>query len=231
LSVPGRLGERLGECGGLLQVALDVASLAQAVRVGSLAAVSPAVVLEAGTPLVKAEGLRSVGVLRALPQEPVVVADTKTFDTGALEVRLAAGAGADAATVMALAPEETIVEAVEAGEEEGVAVIGDLMGYPDPVEGARRLKRLGVHVALLHVGIDVQKRLGITAAQAPELVERVAREFQGPVAVAGGIKPGEVEALARAGASIIVIGSAIVKAGDPRAAAAEAVKGLRPACP
>ncbi len=229
--VPGRLGERLGECGALLQVALDVVEAYDALRVGFQAAVSPSVVLEAGTPLVKSEGLRVVRLLRALPQEPVVVADTKTFDTGRLEFRIAAEAGADAATVLALAPEETIEEAVAAGEEYGIAVIGDLIGYPDPVEGASRLRRLGAHIALLHIGIDVQRRLGITAGQLPELVSRVREAFGGPVAVAGGVKPHEAGALARAGASIIVIGSAIVKARDPRAAAEEAVRSLRPGCP
>jgi len=229
--VPGRLGERLEECGGLLQVALDLDDIAVAVRIGFQAAVSPAVVLEAGTPLVKVEGLRAARILRALPQEPVVVADTKTFDTGRLEFTLAHRYGADAATVLALAPDETIEEAVSAGEELGMAVIGDLIGHPDPVEGARRLRRLGVHVALLHIGIDVQRRLGITAGQIPDLVARVREAFQGPVAVAGGVKPGEAGTLARAGAQIIVIGGAITKASDPRGAAAEAVRNIRPGCP
>ena len=228
--VPGRLGERLEECMGLLQVALDLTRIEDAVRIGFAAAVSPAVILEAGTPLIKAEGARAAAILRSLPQDPIVVADTKTFDTGALEVAIAADAGADAATVLALAPDETIVEAVEEAERRGVAVIGDLIGHPDPVEGARRLARLGVHIAQVHVGVDVQRKLGLTASQMPELVSRVAEAFQGPVAVAGGIKPGEAGEMARAGASIVVIGGGITRARDPREAAVEAVRSLRPGC-
>ncbi len=230
VNVPGRLGSLLEECGGLLQVALDFTSVREALRVGYLAAVAPSVVLEAGTPLIKAEGMRAVHLLTSLPQDPVVVADTKTFDTGRLEVGLAAGHGASAATVLALAPDETIREAVEGAEEAGIALYGDLIGHPDPVEGARKLASLGVHVALLHIGIDVQRRLGITAGQVPDLVSRVKEAFGGVVAVAGGVRPGGVGRLARAGADIIIIGSAITKAGDPRGEAVRAVRELRPRC-
>lgn len=229
-SIPGRLGKRLEECGSVLQVALDLTSLRQALEIGYQALVSPAVILEAGTPLVKAEGLRMASLLKALPQEPVVVADLKTFDTGGLEVSLAAGNGFDATSVLALAPDETIAEAVEAANRHGVALYGDLIGHPNPVEGAKRLRELGVHVALMHIGIDVQRKLGITAGQLGELISRIKEVFQGPVAVAGGVKPGETGSLARAGADIIIIGSAITKAEDPREAAAEAVRNMRPRC-
>ena len=229
-SVPGRLGELLDRCGRLLQVALDFTEPWRALRVGLLARVGEAVVLEAGTPLIKSYGIDSVRLLASLPGDPVVVADTKTMDTGRLELSLAAEAGAGAATVLAAAPDETIAEMVAEGESRGVAVIGDLIGVGDPVEGARRLRRLGVHIALLHVGIDVQRRLGITAADRARLVESASRAFEGPVAVAGGIKPGEAGLLAEAGASIVIIGGGITRSPDPREAARTALEALKPRC-
>jgi len=228
--VPGKLGEKLEECGVLLQVALDLTSIGDALNIGYHSLVSPAVILEAGTPLVKVEGLKESALLKALPQEPVVVADLKTFDTGRLEVSLAAKYGFDASSVLSLAPEETIVEAVEAANDHGIALYGDLIGHPNPYEGARRLRELGVHIALLHIGIDVQKKLGITAGQMEDLIRKIKEAFKGPVAVAGGIKPDETERLAKAGADIIIIGSAITKAKNPRQAAVTAVRNMRPRC-
>lgn len=229
-SVPGRLGEKLEECGSLIQVALDVSSLREALSIGYASLVGPAVILEAGTPLVKSEGLRASALLRALPQDPVVVADLKTMDTGGLEAGLAAEHGFDASTVLALAPDETIREAAQTAASRGMALYGDLIGHPEPVAGAVRLRELGAHIAILHIGIDVQRRLGVTAAQLGELIARVKEAFKGPVAVAGGVKPEEAGRLARLGADVVIIGSAITRAGNPRQAAAEAVKSLRPRC-
>lgn len=225
-SVPGRLGESLERRGRLLQVALDYTSLGDAFGLAMRLPRVEGVILEAGTPLIKSAGMEAVRILRALPGAHLVAADTKTVDTGALEVGLAADAGADIATVLALAPRETIEEALREAERRGVALYADMIGSQDPVSLASRLREIGVHVALLHIGIDVQRRLGITAGQVPQLVEKVAKAFQGPVAVAGGVKPREARRLAEAGASIVIIGGAITKAADPGAAAAEALRGL-----
>ncbi len=228
--IPGRLGDELSRCGRLLQVALDVTEAWRALNIAASLADLRGVVLEAGTPLIKAAGLGVARLLKALPGGRPVLADTKTVDTGALEVRLAGENGADAMTVLALAPQETIREAVRESRSLGIAVVGDLIGVEDPVRGAERLARLGVDVALLHVGIDVQRSLGLTAAQVPGLVEKVAKAFGGVVAVAGGIKPAEAGVLARAGASIVVIGGGILRAPDPRAAAEAALGSMGVSC-
>ncbi len=228
-TVPGRLGKLIDECGTLVQVALDLRDPYKALRIGRSALVAKSIILEAGTPLVKSYGISSVTLLRAL-DPPAVVADMKTFDTGALEVDIAADAGADATTVLALAPEETVREAARRAEERGVALIVDTIGHPDPVEAARQARRLGGHIVLLHVGVDVQKRLGLTAASMAGLIGKVREAFQGPVAVAGGIRPGQAGDMARAGASIVVIGGGITRARDPREAAITAVRETRPTC-
>ncbi len=230
MNVPGRLGKSLERCGRLLQVALDFIDPWEALRTGIEARVGPAVILEAGTPLIKSFGMNSVRMLSSLPGEPLVMADTKTMDTGRLETILAASYGADAVSVLAVAPDETIREAVAAGEEHSVTVYGDLIGSRDPIRDAERLWSLGVHIALFHIGIDVQKRLGLTAGQRAELVEKLSQAFPGPIAIAGGIRPGEVETLARSGARIIIIGGAITKSNSPRQAALEAYKRLGADC-
>lgn len=226
MGVPGRLGDALARRGRLLQVALDYTRLGDAFRLALELPRIEGVILEAGTPLLKSEGMASVRILRALPGSHLVAADTKTVDAGALEVALAAEAGADIVSVLALASRETIEEALREAERRDVAVYADMMGVEDPVGAAERLRGLGVHVALLHIGIDVQRRLGITAGGIPELVERVSKAFKGPVAVAGGVRPGEAGRLADAGASIVIIGGGITRAENPGEAALEALRSL-----
>ncbi len=227
----GIFKERLRECGRLLQVALDFTDIRDALRVASkILAAGKALILEAGTPLIKSYGIGSVSLLKSLEGEHLVVADMKTMDTGALEVGLAASYGADASSVLAVAPGETISEAVAEAERRGIVVYGDLIGHPDPLSGVRVLRELGVHIALLHIGVDVQEKLGLTMGSRAELVEKLKAVFMGPVAVAGGIKPRETGMLAEAGASIVIIGSGITRSPNPRESLYEALKGLEPGC-
>lgn len=227
MEIPGRLGRVASECDAIIQVALDFKGLWDAVRIARVIPESPMVSLEAGTPLIKYAGIDSLRVLRAMAGDRVVVADTKTVDTGGLEVSMAGEGGADAATVLSAASDETIREAVEAGRGAGVAVYVDLITSRDPLGDLERIESLGAHAALLHLGIDVQRSLGIRASQRGELVKSMAEGFRGLVAVAGGVRPAEVGALYRAGARIIVLGSAITRAPDPRRAVEEALEGLR----
>ncbi|MCE4612877.1 MAG: orotidine 5'-phosphate decarboxylase [Desulfurococcales archaeon] len=222
---PKRLLRRLEECGSLVQVALDFDNLLEAIGVvARLGEPGRAVILEAGTPLLKSMGTSAIEALKAFPWDHLVMADTKTVDAGYLEASIVSKAGADALSVLSVASHETLEETVKASEELGVSVYGDLIASTNPVGDAEKLRKTGVDVALLHIGIDVQKRLGITAIQLRDLIGQVKREFKGPIAVAGGIKPAEVSSLVEAGADIVIIGSAITRAPDPGSALREALK-------
>lgn len=230
MNVSGSLGSQLASCKRLVQVALDFTRMWDALRVASRVSDLEGVILEAGTPLIKAEGVHVARLLKALPGSRPVVADMKTMDTGALEVSMAAEAGADAATVLAVADDATIRDSVEEAESRGIALMGDLINVRDPVREAERLSKLGVHIAIMHIGIDVQRRLGLTASKVLELFGKVAEAFNGPIAVAGGIKPEEAGRVAEAGASIIIIGSGITRAEDPRMATMKALKNANITC-
>lgn len=229
-----RLAARVGECGPLIQVALDFTDLWSALRVASLMPDSSSIVLEAGTPLLKSWGMMSVKALRALRPEALIVADTKTVDAVSLEAKASSEAGADAFTVLALAEDESLKAAVEEAEVLGISVYGDTIASKDPLGSLERLQRFGLHIALVHVGVDVQARLGLRAADLMNVVKSFREAFKGIVAVAGGIKPGEVELFVKAGADIVIIGSAITKSQDPRGEALKAIEALRRAgskCP
>ncbi len=204
------------DCDVYLQVALDYTRLEDAVRLASIIPVEKWVILEAGTPLVKSEGARSISLLKSIARGRMVVADLKTMDTGGLEASIAFDNGADITTVLAAAPDETIRSAVEEARKRGKMVMADLIGLPDPLSAIQRLEDLGVDIILFHIGIDVQQARSLTASSRSELVKRLADETgRAKIAVAGGIKPSEAGVLNGAGADIVIIGSAITRSPDP----------------
>ncbi|VVC04930.1 Bifunctional enzyme Fae/Hps [Candidatus Burarchaeum australiense] len=202
----------------ILQLALDLADLERALKIAEEAA--PYVDwLEAGTPLIKSEGLNSVRELRKRFPSKKIVADMKIADTGAFEVELAAKAGADIVTVMAVVDDSTIREAVKAGERFNAKVMADMLGVSDIPKRVCELKKLGVHYACLHIGIDQQMR-GVSIVEA---VRKFRCEI--PFAVAGGVSEKTVAEMAASGAEIIIVGGAITKAAKP----GEAAKAIRAA--
>lgn len=221
----GRLLAELRECGAALQVALDLTDLRQALALAASMPESRALFLEAGTPLIKAWGGTAIRALRSLRPESVLVADTKTADAAGIEAEIAKEAGADAFTVLAYAGEEALASAAEAARSLGMAVYGDSI-WMNPLEVAERLRRAGVHIALIHVGVDAQARSGARAAALKSVISQLSEAFGGFIAIAGGLKPGDVEDVVRAGASIAIIGSAITRADSPRREAERALESL-----
>src|SRR3989442_2054720 len=91
-----------------VQVALDLIHLKDALRIAKAANRAGVEWIEAGTPLIKSEGMRSVKELkRALPAA-VVVADMKTLDAGAIETEIAFEAGADIVSISWFGHDSTI---------------------------------------------------------------------------------------------------------------------------
>jgi len=75
---------------------------------------------------VKSEGVEAVRSLRKAFPEKTIVADLKIMDTGALEVEIAAKAGANVITVMGGTDDATITEAVKAARRYGAKIMIDL---------------------------------------------------------------------------------------------------------
>ena len=200
-----------------LQLALDFTGLEDALRVARAAA-GFFDVIEAGTPLIKSVGMDAVRRLRAEFPGKLLVADTKTADTGALEARMALEAGADIMTVLACAPPETLSSAVEAARRLGGMVAVDLLGVDDPAAAAAAAGEAGADIVVFHLGID-QQRAGRRVD--PGAVGRVADAFRGKVAVAGGLNPDIIGELGRAGvrADILIVGGYVTRSSDPAVAA------------
>ena len=121
----------------IVQISLDVIDVDAAIRTAEMALRAGVDWLEAGTPLIIAEGMHGVRALRKRFPTTPIVADLKTMDGGYLEAELMAKAGATHIVVMARAHEETIKCVVKAGKDYGVKVMGDNLACPDMVAGAK----------------------------------------------------------------------------------------------
>src|SRR3990172_5929602 len=192
----------------ILQVALDFMHLKRAVQAAREAVEGGADWVEAGTPLVKSEGVESVRALRKAFPDKVLVADLKVMDTGALEVEIAAKAGANVITVMGVTDDATITEAVKAARRYGAKIMVDLMRVKDKPKRAKELQALGVDYLNMHVSIDEQ----MIAHTPLEELRAVCKASDIPVAVAGGLNSETVAQAVEAGARIIIVGGAIIKA-------------------
>lgn len=206
----------------ILQVALDFVDLARALKAAEEAVSGGVDWLEAGTPLIKSEGLNAVRKLREKFPRHTLVADMKIADTGRIEVEVAAKAGADIVCVLGGVSEATIKECIEAGKNYGAKIMVDLLEVSDPVKRAREAESWGADYLGVHTPIDAQMR-GINPF---DELRQVAQAVKIPVAVAGGIHSENVPQAVEAGASIIIVGGAIIKSGDARKATQEIKKAM-----
>lgn len=139
-----------------VQLALDVTDVESAIRLGHIGLNAGADWLEVGKPLIEFEGLNGV---RRLVQEfhttPIVL-DLMVMAAPERYIRAAAEAGAFSVTVTALAPEITVLTAVDLGRKYGVDVTVDLFNVSDVLSAAARFAAHGAPL-MVHFGVD-QKR-------------------------------------------------------------------------
>jgi len=205
-----------------LQIALDFVELPRALKVAEAAVGAGADIVEAGTPLIKSEGLDCVRKLREMFPKATIVADMKTMDAGKIEAESAAKAGANVVTVCASATPATIRECVEAGRHYGCEVAVDLLGASDPVAAAEIATEAGAAWLSVHCPIDAQ----MSGADPLALLREIRPKTQLIIAAAGGLNSETAPAAVAAGADIVVIGGAIAKAIDPAAATVDIRKAM-----
>jgi 3-hexulose-6-phosphate synthase/6-phospho-3-hexuloisomerase len=194
----------------VLQVALDVLDLPRAIQIAREAVAGGADWIEAGTPLIKSEGMNAVRSLRSHFPGHEIVADMKIADTGSLEVEMAAKAGASVVCILADADDTVISEAVRAASLYGVRLMADMINTPNPVERAEQLERLGVQIINAHVGID-QQMIGRSSLS---LLESLRGAVGMELAVAGGLDAGTAPQAVARGADIVIVGGAITRSAE-----------------
>jgi len=194
----------------IVQISLDLTNIDEALETASMAMRAGVDWLEAGTPLILAEGLHGVKKLReAFPQIPIV-ADLKTMDGGYLEAEMMAKAGATHVVVMARAHPETIKCVVKAGKDFGAKVMGDNLGCPDMVLAAKELEDLGCDYIVHHIGYDERRGIAAMGKRMPsplDQLKEVVNAVQVPVQAVGGLSLEQAMACPAYGAPLVVLGA------------------------
>jgi 3-hexulose-6-phosphate synthase len=177
----------------VVQVSLDLTSTKEALDTAAVAVEAGVDWLEAGTPLLLAEGAHAVRALRErFPRRPIV-ADLKTMDGGYLEAEMMAKAGANLVVVMARAHEATIRRVVQAARNYGMKVMGD---------------DLGVDFVIHHVGFDERNYVGGLSVMSD--LEDVVKAVSIPVQAVGGLSIKEAISCPAHGAPLVVLGAPLV---------------------
>lgn len=194
----------------IVQISLDLTTIDEAIATAELAIRAGVDWLEAGTPLILAEGLHGVRALRSRFPDTPIVADLKTMDGGYLEAEMMAKAGATHVVVMAQAHEETIKCVVKAGQDYGVGVMGDNLGYHTMVDGARRLEDLGCGYIVHHIGYDQRRGIAARGERMPSPMDdlrEVVEAVNVPVQAVGGLTIEQAIRCPEHGAPLVVLGA------------------------
>lgn len=201
----------------IVQISLDLTNLEEAVATATMARRAGVDWLEAGTPLILAEGLHGVRALRKhFPGVPIV-ADLKTMDGGYLEAEMMAKAGATHVVVMARAHEETIKCVVQAGRDFGIKVMGDNLGCPDMVDGAKQLEDLGCDFVIHHIGYDERRGIAARGLRMPSPLDQLREVVSAvsiPVQAVGGLTLEQAIRTPEYGAPLVVIGAPLAVDAD-----------------
>jgi 3-keto-L-gulonate-6-phosphate decarboxylase len=191
----------------IVQVAIDVLNIDDALRIAEAAVNAGVDWLEVGTPLVTFAGTSACGAIaRAFPEMPVLV-DYKTMDGAAKYVHETKAQGGHLSTVCAQAADATVRAAVQAGRESGIAVVCDLINAPDVPARAAEVEGMGVNAVYIHWGAD--QKAADPARDPQRDLRAVLDKVSVPVGIATWSAEDAVQARKR-GASILVIGYPII---------------------
>jgi bifunctional enzyme Fae/Hps len=200
-----------------LQVALN-STMSEAYSVISRLPASDRIIVEAGTPLIKAYGTGAISDIRSWWGSrlagsgylPYVVADLKTMDRADTEVTLAKSAGASAAICLGQAPVETVSRFIETCKTLGLDSMVDMMNIDNPVGILRKLRKLP-DVVLLHRGVDEEaynRDKPIPYIQ----INKIRGSYDVAISIAGGDTPREVQRAVFNDADIVVVWKEFYKA-------------------
>ena len=161
---------------------------------------SDRILIEAGTPYIKREGMNGVRLIRRLwPGH--VVADLKVADGALGEVDMAHQAGATAATILGTAPTESINLFIEHCTKLNMLSMIDLIGVDEPLDVFRPLRR-PPDIAVIHRGRDEEATRGKMIRY--RQINRIRSKYDSLISAAGGVDLREARSAIFNGANIVV---------------------------
>ena len=158
------------------------------------------ILIEAGTPFIKKEGMRGIERISQL-WDGVIVADLKTADGAIGEVHMIKDAGASAATVLGSAPIETLNLFIEECKKLEVYSMIDMIGIEEPLKIIKDLK-FPPDVIILHKGRDEESTRGKVIGY--KNVKKIRSKYNVLISAAGGVDLKEARSAIFNGANIVV---------------------------
>ncbi len=179
----------------------------RAVQIAKEAAIGGIDWIEVGTPLIKSEGMDAIRELKNEFPDRTILADMKTVDTGAMEVEMAAKAGADIVILLGSADDATILDSVRSARKYGVKLMADLLCAQDPIMRAQELEKIGIDYINVHAGIDQQ----MMGKDPMDILKNIVGKVNIPIAIAGGMDAKTGAQAVQAGANIVIVGGNITR--------------------
>ncbi len=170
---------------------------------------SERILIEAGTPFIKREGMAGIRRIAEL-WEGKIVADLKIADGALGEVEMAGSAGATAATALGDAPRETLDLFIKECRERGLDSMIDMLGVDEPMGVLRKL-RTPPDVVILHRGRDEETARGKVIQY--KHISKIKSKYPILISAAGGVDLREARSAIFNGANIVVVN--IVAPEDP----------------
>lgn len=199
-----------------VQLALDTLTTAEALAAARAAAASVDVI-EAGTVLCLSEGFHAVRALRAEFPESPIVADIRIARAGRKFADLAFSAGASRVTVVGESGMTVISGALASAQSNGGEVEVEL-GENWTEDEVQQWVDSGVSHIIAHRSGRFRAEDDDEIRTTLERLESVDRR-NARVTLAGGLALGDLAHFPRGNFDVVAVGSTIVKADDPRAAA------------
>lgn len=203
-----------------LQIALDKQDLPSALA--PLQKAAPQIdIIECGTVLILAEGLRAVREIRALFPDKEILADIRIAEAGKLLSQMAFEAGASLVSVVAGASMNTVKQVCAVAAEHCGEVQVELADEWYDADRARQWREAGVQHVIVKRSRD--REAAGDLSWGPQDVARVdelaAMGFT--VTITGGVTPADLATFKGHPVGIVIAGRSIASADDPLAAATE----------
>ncbi|MEC8185821.1 MAG: 3-hexulose-6-phosphate synthase [SAR324 cluster bacterium] len=177
-------------------------------------------IIEIGTPVILREGVSQIENIKKRFPDKLIFADLKIMDAGKLEADIGFQAGADMVSVLGLASKKTIEAAKNSAILWNRKIMIDMINLEEPIMKWADFMEMGMDYGCLHTAHD-----DVTDGKNTlETVEKFHEAHGGQqISVAGGIDPEKIRNLKSCQPEILVVGSYITTAADPR----KAVKTIR----
>jgi len=170
---------------------------------------NPNIIIEAGTPLIKKEGVGVVSKMRRY-WNGFICADIKVVDGAKAEVEMAKAAGATHITALGNASKETLKIFIQTCKEVGMLSVIDMINTPNPLKSLWAAN-IVPDIVVIHRGRDEESSFGELLQY--KNISKIKGKWDTLVGAAGGIDQKEMESASFNGADIVVVN--VVRPTDP----------------